>query len=548
MNHSRAKTLEHFATETAAVLHVKGISKRKARALALAHIADVERAHRQGLPPHSAASRILSEERRGQHGRSRRDPKAQKWLGKSYITEKGEHFIVTAVHPDPGRESQIEMVYPDRQTRSFHTTSEFEYLIRTHSIRPTKAARDPRRLMRKRARDPQLLAMVPSGCYEKAYDVIELDPMSGEERSTFARNLPEHEARRLAKPSRDPGKKLPPGWYVQTPAGLAGPYKSAYDARQNSMGFPVVRRDPNPFAKSCGCAHKRAVRERRLAKRYARRDASLHRKPYGMETYVRRVARALDSKGLPGNILVGGRSGDRYYPSMIASAFRHSIPSSAMAERIYHQEIAPDTEPMSAPATRPRAHRDPPKGGRRYEIRAWSPNPRARKRKGEIHVKSFWFWTDDPHYAAVELLRLTEEQRIKGAYGTARFRYEVIDHGTGGKTKLGTVVSYDELLRRAGSYVPTTAHDPEKKCRVCGGGVYYGEHYAGCPKALSAKHRPSKAGYGVFQHSSGPQGGFVVRTMDRLLDPYHTMKPVRVFKREADAQRHANKLTFGDRT
>ena len=56
--------------------------------------------------------------------------------------------------------------------------------------------------------------------------------------------------------------------------------------------------------------------------------------------------------------------------------------------------------------------------------------------------------------------------------------------------------------------------------------------------------------YGVFPHSSGPEGGFVVRTMldGTAAAPYLHAVPVRlpggvaVFKREKTAQRCADRL------
>ena len=50
--------------------------------------------------------------------------------------------------------------------------------------------------------------------------------------------------------------------------------------------------------------------------------------------------------------------------------------------------------------------------------------------------------------------------------------------------------------------------------------------------------------YGVFAHSSGPNGGYVVRTLRNgwVAAPYSATDALRVFKREAIARRHADKL------
>lgn len=105
---------------------------------------------------------------------------------------------------------------------------------------------------------------------------------------------------------------------------------------------------------------------------------------------------------------------------------------------------------------------------------------------------------------------------------------------------------------------PTTHRDPSsKKCSNCGGGIYYGEHYAGCHKNFGAKHRPSEKGYGVFTFAEWvggqdghvfeqPSRGYVVRSMDHTGVPYSRMTPVRVFKRKGDAEKLADKMTFGE--
>jgi hypothetical protein len=49
--------------------------------------------------------------------------------------------------------------------------------------------------------------------------------------------------------------------------------------------------------------------------------------------------------------------------------------------------------------------------------------------------------------------------------------------------------------------------------------------------------------YGVFQHSSGPQGGFVVRTLHDgwVASPYNAADAVATYKRENAAQQYADK-------
>ncbi len=54
--------------------------------------------------------------------------------------------------------------------------------------------------------------------------------------------------------------------------------------------------------------------------------------------------------------------------------------------------------------------------------------------------------------------------------------------------------------------------------------------------------------YGVYQHSSGPQGGFVVKEQQdgRVVHGhlYDHATPVKVFRHKAPAQRYADKLTY----
>ena len=83
----------------------------------------------------------------------------------------------------------------------------------------------------------------------------------------------------------------------------------------------------------------------------------------------------------------------------------------------------------------------------RYLIRSFAKSERARR--GEVLVRSMRIWSNDPHYAAVELFRLT---RSSENLTVSRCRYECLDFGEELRG-LGVVVSYDELVRRAGSLV-----------------------------------------------------------------------------------------------
>ncbi len=82
------------------------------------------------------------------------------------------------------------------------------------------------------------------------------------------------------------------------------------------------------------------------------------------------------------------------------------------------------------------------------------------------------------------------------------------------------------------------------KCSVCGGGIYYGEHYEGCPKRLGAKVKPSASGYGVFLYLPS-KNSFVARAMDTLGAPYRAADAIKIFKSKAAADKCADKLTDG---
>jgi len=69
-------------------------------------------------------------------------------------------------------------------------------------------------------------------------------------------------------------------------------------------------------------------------------------------------------------------------------------------------------------------------------------------------------------------------------------------------------------------------------------------------RAADREHKRT-AVYGVFQHSSGIEGGYVSRegwktdTGHSFPSPYSAQIPIKVFRRKADAERHADILTFG---
>jgi hypothetical protein len=83
-----------------------------------------------------------------------------------------------------------------------------------------------------------------------------------------------------------------------------------------------------------------------------------------------------------------------------------------------------------------------PKG--RYELRGFCKN-----RRGYRPVKGFRLYEDDPHAMAILLWRLEHTDKACGAVG---WRYEVVDLKFA-KGKLIPLVSYEELIRRAKSFV-----------------------------------------------------------------------------------------------
>jgi hypothetical protein len=74
-------------------------------------------------------------------------------------------------------------------------------------------------------------------------------------------------------------------------------------------------------------------------------------------------------------------------------------------------------------------------------------------------------------------------------------------------------------------------------------------------KAIAKEHdrrHKERAVWGVFQHSSGPSGGFVAREGWREDDgsthyptPYRDVRPLKEYKRQSDADKDANRRTFG---
>lgn len=83
-----------------------------------------------------------------------------------------------------------------------------------------------------------------------------------------------------------------------------------------------------------------------------------------------------------------------------------------------------------------------PPGGL-YELQVFAPGSRPR-RQPWVRVKSMTLLHDDPHEIAVTVWRYT--------HCTPAYRCIVLDRGAG-KGGLCPVVSYEELVRRAGSEV-----------------------------------------------------------------------------------------------
>lgn len=70
-------------------------------------------------------------------------------------------------------------------------------------------------------------------------------------------------------------------------------------------------------------------------------------------------------------------------------------------------------------------------------------------------------------------------------------------------------------------------------------------------KERDREHK-KQAVWGVFQHSSGAEGGYVARegwTKDDgeygFSSPYSQQTPIHVYKRQHDAEKHAERLTYG---
>ena len=102
-----------------------------------------------------------------------------------------------------------------------------------------------------------------------------------------------------------------------------------------------------------------------------------------------------------------------------------------------------------------------------------------------------------------------------------------------------------------------TRRDPDKKCSTCGGGIYIGQHYGGCPKERKAKHKPGTR-WGVFPWSywdnanervvTDESRGYVAREISPGTVPYGRMTPVhnKTFASEKLANKLADKMTFGN--
>jgi hypothetical protein len=105
---------------------------------------------------------------------------------------------------------------------------------------------------------------------------------------------------------------------------------------------------------------------------------------------------------------------------------------------LYTQIIIDTTKctPEEAPLPRP------PKA--RYELRALYHGPRG----GVTRIRTGTMWSDDPHVMAVALWAHAHRE------GPRDMKYDVVDHCTG--TKLGVVVTYEELVKRAGSITAPT--------------------------------------------------------------------------------------------
>ena len=98
--------------------------------------------------------------------------------------------------------------------------------------------------------------------------------------------------------------------------------------------------------------------------------------------------------------------------------------------------------------------------------------------------------------------------------------------------------------------------DPDKKCSTCGGGIYIGQHYGGCPKENKAKHKPGTR-WGVFPWATWDNAnervvtdssrGYVSREIGPGV-PYSRMTPVhnKTFASKKLADKLADKMTFGD--
>lgn len=88
------------------------------------------------------------------------------------------------------------------------------------------------------------------------------------------------------------------------------------------------------------------------------------------------------------------------------------------------------------------------KAAKRYELRGFTRNTRGRW----VRVRTLTIFEDDPHAMALELWRLG---RAEGP----PWRLEVRDNAQA-RGKLVPLVTYEELLRRAGSVSATGSQSP----------------------------------------------------------------------------------------
>lgn len=116
----------------------------------------------------------------------------------------------------------------------------------------------------------------------------------------------------------------------------------------------------------------------------------------------------------------------------------------------------------------------------------------------------------------------------------------------------------EELHARKMARKASEGRDPEsnepKKCKHCGGGIYIGQHYQGCPRASKAKYKPGIV-WGVYPFAlwqggadgrvkEHPERGYVVREVGPGV-PYGRMTPLKTFRSKKMADKMSDELTFG---